>query len=388
MLHMKVIVLGLGIMGSATAYTLSRRGHQVIALDANERGHQLGSSHGKTRITRQAYFEAPEYVPLLKRSYELFRELESETGKTLLTECGGLFIGDDPNTNLVESCKRSADIHSIAYEIMTGAQINKRFPCFALPESYYGLFEPTAGFLHAHECLNAYYQRASELGAVLHFEEPAITWSATKGGVRVKTPIAEYSGDALVVTAGPWAPRLLSSLELPLHPLRVFFSYFQTPHPEKFTPDKCPIYCISEQGVFHYGFPYEPGGGMKIAHHGSARFSVQQTGNQICTPESCDRTVHPHEVEALREKLNGYLPGAGGEHASSTVCLYTMTPDENFIIDRDDTSSNVVYGCGFSGHGFKMGSVVGEVLADMVTTGSTRHSIDFLSARRFATQSV
>jgi sarcosine oxidase len=270
---------------------------------------------------------------------------------------------------------------------MTGAEINKRFPCYALPDSYFGLYEPTAGFVHASECLLACDQRAAELGADMHFSEPAVAWSATKSGVTVKTNSTQYQADKLVITAGPWASKLLSSLALPLHVLRVFYSYFQTPHPKRFTSDKCPIYCITERGVFHYGFPYEPGAGMKIAHHGSALFSVQNASNQICTPESCDRTVHPHEIERLRNKLNSYLPGAGGDNVSNTVCLYTMTPDENFVIDFDDTSKNVVYGCGFSGHGFKFGSVMGEILSDLATVGSTKHEIDFLSASRFASVS-
>jgi sarcosine oxidase len=385
---MKAIVVGLGIMGSAAAYHLARRGCEVIALDANARGHALGSSHGRTRIVRQAYFEAPEYVPLLKRAYDLWHELEKESGRKLLELCGGLFIGDSAHATLVEDAKHSADLHAIPYELLTGAEIRKRFPCFNIPDSYCAVYEPGAGLCYADECLAAHDDMAQKHGAQLRFNEPVVSWHATAGGVTVKTPAAEYHGDILVITAGPWAPNVLSELSLPLHVLRVFFSYFETRQPEKFMPDRCPIYCISEEGCFYYGFPFEQGGGMKIAHHGSARFSVQHAGNQICTPETADRIVHEHEVELMRSKLDECLPGAAGNCVSSTVCLYTMTPDEQFIIEPHAQHKNVVYGCGFSGHGFKFGSVVGELLADLATKGKTDLNIDFLSSKRFAAKAA
>jgi len=381
---MKAIVVGLGIMGSATAYHLARRGCEVIALDANARGHALGSSHGRTRIVRQAYFEAPEYVPLLKRSYELWHELERESGRKLLELCGGLFIGDNAESALIEDCKRSADMHAIPYDLLSGSEIRKRFPCFNIPDSYYAVYEPGAGFCYADECLAAYYEMAEKHGAQLRFNEPAVSWHATADGVTVKTQTAEYEGDVLAITAGPWAPNVLAELSLPLHVLRVFFSYFETKQSEKFTPANCPIYCVSERGCFYYGFPFEQGGGMKIAHHGSERFSVQHTGNQICTPETVDRVVHENEVELMRTKLNSYLPGAAGDYAGSTICLYTMTPDEHFIIETHPKHKNIVYGCGFSGHGFKLGSVVGELLTDLATKGKTDLNIEFLSSKRFA----
>lgn len=383
---MKVIVLGLGIMGSCTAYQLASRGHQVIGIDANEQGHSLGSSHGRTRIIRQAYFEAPDYVPLLKRSYELWEQLENESGSKLLVKCGGLFVADKQDATIVADCKRSADLHNVAYELLSGKEVNERFPCFDFPPKYFAVYEPSAGFLYADTCVKVASEQARKHGAELHYSEPAISWIATDHGVSVKTAKAEYHADALVITAGPWAPDVLEKMSLPLHVVRVYFSYFSTPQADKYAADKCPIYCVSEDGCFHYGFPYEEGGGMKIAHHGSARFSVQSATNQICTPATCDRTVHPEETESVRQKLNSYLPGAGGDHVSSSVCLYTMTPDEHFIIDTETNNKRVVYGCGFSGHGFKFGSVVGEILADLATSRATRHQIDFLSARRFATE--
>lgn len=368
-----VIVVGLGAMGSAAAYHLCKRGHRVLGLDTHPRLHKEGSSHGRSRIIRQAYAEAPEYVPLVQRAYELWRELEEESGRTLLTVTGGLNMGRRDGA-VVGGIIRSAQQHDLPYEKLFPEEVAARFPGFDLPDDLMAAFDPLAGILAPEECVAAHLNLAIESGAELHHEEPVRRWEAGEAGARVETEVRAYEADRLIVTAGPWAPELLSDIDLPLSVERVVNVHFDCPRPDLFGADRFPLYTLDVQEGSYYGFPLLPGQGVKIGRH---------DGGEVCTPHSIRRSIGREEIEVLRSVLDKYLPGAAGAVKWALTCMYTNTPDRNFVIDLHPEHDNVAFGCGFSGHGFKFASVLGEVLADLVVSGRTEHPIGFLSSSRF-----
>jgi sarcosine oxidase len=366
------IVLGLGAMGSATAYHLARRGARVLGLDAYPRGHTQGSSHGRSRIIREAYFEAPEYVPLVQRAYHLWRALEAESGQALLTLTGGLNLGA-PDSELVTGALASAHQHQLPYGYLTAEEITTRFPGFHPPEGYVAVYEPNAGILAPEVCVGAHLDLAARHGATLRYEEPARRWSAAGAGVRVETAHGVYHAGRLVIAAGPWAADVLADLHLPLTVQRIVNVHFTPARPERFTPAQCPIYILAVPEGDYYGFPALPGQGVKFGRHDIG---------EVCTPETIRRAVSDEEVAALRVVLDRYLPGAGGAVLATLTCMYTNTPDRHFIIDRHPAHEQVVFGCGFSGHGFKFSSAIGEALAELAFDGATKHQIGFLSAGR------
>ncbi|HWE62966.1 MAG TPA: N-methyl-L-tryptophan oxidase [Chloroflexota bacterium] len=368
-----VIVLGLGAMGSAAAAHLARRGRRVLGLDAYARGHANGSSHGRSRIIREAYYEAPEYVPLVQRAYALWRALEEETGRDLLTITGGLNLGR-PAGELVRGAVHSAQVHGLPYEQLTAAEVTGRFPGFRVPETMVAVYEPHAGFLQPEQCVAAHLDVALRHGAELQHETPVVHWSANGDGVRVETARDSYQAARLVITAGPWASEHLANLGLPLQVERIVNVHFEPTRPDLFARERCPIYIWEAPEGSYYGFPALPDQGLKFGRH---------EGGEICTPQTIRRTVDEGEVAALRRVLDTYMPGAAGAVKWTLTCMYTNTPDRHFILDSHPAYPQVVYGCGFSGHGFKFSSAIGEVLADLALAGTTRHDIGFLSARRF-----
>lgn len=369
-----VIVVGLGAMGSATAYHLAKRGYRVLGLDAYTRGHKNGSSHGTTRIIREAYFEAPEYVPLVQRAYVLWREVEAESGRHLLTITGGLNIGT-PESAFVSGARMSAQLHHLPYEELTNADVAGRFPAFRLPDGIVAIFEPTAGILAPEACVFAHLDLAARHGAAIRHGEPARRWSTDGEGVRVETERDSYTASRLVITAGPWAGEVLADVGLPLRVQRIVNVHFAPTAPALFMPERCPVYLMQVPEGDYYGFPALPGEGVKIGRHDIG---------EVTTPHTIRRDVDPEEIAMLRDVLDRYMPGAAGDVLWTLTCMYTNTPDRHFVLDRHPAHGNVVYGAGFSGHGFKFASAIGEVLADLAMEGTTRHDIGFLSAARFA----
>jgi sarcosine oxidase len=369
-----VIVLGLGGMGSATAAHLARRGQRVLGLDAYERLHKRGSSHGDGRIIREAYFEASEYVPLVQRAYQLWRELQAESGRDLLLMTGGLNFGT-PDSEFVTGSLASARQHSLPYEYLNHAEVAERFPGFRLPDHLVAVYEPNAGVLKPEVCMDAYLDLAARHGADLRFSTPATSWSADGVGVRVETQSGSFQAERLVITAGPWAADVLRDLNLPLAVQRVVNVHFEPTTPEHFQPQRCPVYLFQVPEGDYYGFPALPGQGVKIGRHDIG---------EVCTPDTIRRQIDDAEIESLRGVLDRYLPGASGSVIKTLTCMYTNTPDRHFIIDHIPDAPQVVYGCGFSGHGFKFASAIGEVLAELAVDGSTRHDVAFLSPRRIS----
>jgi sarcosine oxidase len=370
-----VIVLGLGAMGSAAAYHAARRGQRVLGLDAHPRGHDLGSSHGRTRMIREAYYEAPEYVPLVQRAYALWRDLEAESGRSLLRITGGLYLGR-PDSELVAGVLASARQHGLAHDELDAAEVTARFPGFRPTEDQIGVYEANAGILEPEACVGAHLDLAARHGAELRHAEAVRRWSPDGDGVRVETEQGSYRADRLVITAGPWAAEVLAELRLPLTVWRLVNAHFEPTRPELFDVARCPVHLLSVPEGLYGGFPALPGQGVKLGRHDIG---------EVCGPHTIRREIDDGEVEELRTVFERYLPGSAGPLLWSFTCMYTMTPDHHFILDRHPQHTQVTYACGFSGHGFKFATVIGEILADLALDGSTRHPIGFLAADRFAT---
>jgi len=374
-----VIVIGLGGMGSAAACHSARRGRRVLGLEQFTPAHDKGASHGKTRVIRQSYYEDPAYVPLLLRAYELWRQIEGETGADLLRETGGLMIGA-PDSDVVRGSLRSAREHGLAHELLDAGEIRRRFPVLQPAAHEVALFERRAGVVRPEAAVTAHLQRAGALGAELHFGETTLGWDEAGGRVVVRTDRGRYEAAQVVVTPGPWAPQLLAGLGVPLEVERQVLYWFDpVGGVEPFLPDRFPIYIWEgADKASPYGFPAldGPAGGVKVAFY-------RTPGIERCTPETIDRAIRPAEIEAMRAAMAARIPALAGRFLAGATCLYTNTPDKNFVIATHPASPRVHVACGFSGHGFKFCSVVGEILADLALDGGTRHPIGLFRPERF-----
>lgn len=376
-----VIVVGLGAMGSATAYHLAKRGRRVLGLEAFAPLHRNGSSHGRTRGIREAYGESPAYVPLVQRAYALWRELEAESGQPLLTITGGVSVaaGDGVGHHANGGQYESAARYGLRIETLTADELMARYPGVRVPQGYHAVYDPHTGFLRPEACVATHLDLAARHGATLRYEEPVRGWAADGDGVRVETDRGTYRADRLAVLAGPWAGRLLADLGLPLEVRRMYNVYFEPTRPELYGADRFPVWGLGVPEGSYYGVPYLPGDGFKIGRHDAG---------EPCTPETARREVSAADIAALREVVETYLPGAVGPVRETATCLYTMTPDGDFIIDRHPTHPQVAYASPCSGHGFKFSAAIGEIMADMATDGAARLPIGFLSASRFAPAAV
>lgn len=369
-----VIVLGVGGMGSAACYELARRGLRVLGLEQFPLVHARGSSHGHTRIIRTAYAEHPGYVPLVKRAFEKWYELEQATGRHLLTECACLNAGP-PGSEHVAGVRASVREHGLAAEELSGEEINRRFPAFKLPPEYSGVLERAAGFLFVEDCVRAHIDAAVSLGAAIHGEEPIREWEADGDGVEVTTEKGTYRASKLIITAGAWATRLLADTGVPLAVMRQTLLWFDVGgRAADFRRDLFPIFIADVPGVAFYGLPAIDSFGVKVARHYGAP--------ELPNPDGVNWSVGGDDVAAMRPLIDAYLPGLGAL-TKGQVCMYTITPDRHFVIDVHPRYPQVSVACGFSGHGFKFAPTVGEVLADLAERGTTRHEIGMFSARRF-----
>ena len=373
------IVIGLGGMGASTAYQLAARGAKVVGFDQYEPAHNRGSSHGASRIIRQAYYEHPSYVPLLLRAYELWRKLERDSGdNNLLQITGGIYLGA-PESNTVSGSLQSAVRYDLPHELLDSAEINRRFPVFKPREHDVAVWEQNAGFVRPELAIHACLQLADRHGATLHFNEPVSAWTVTSAGtVRVSTDRGVYESSSLILTPGAWAEEIFSDIKLPFVVERHVMGWFEPIGGiAPFMPGQFPIYLweIHSQSIF-YGFPAIDGlgGGAKIAMH---------TGGNACTPQSIDRNIHAHDESELREQMASRLPALNGPMLMASTCMYTMTPDQHFVVGLHPLHPQIAIACGFSGHGFKFATVMGEILADLAMTGQTTHPIEFLSPQRF-----
>jgi len=361
-----IAVVGLGAMGSAAALELTRRGLGVIGFDRFTPPHNLGSSHGDSRIIREAYFEHPVYVPMVQRAFELWRELERASGSVLLRSTGGLMIGARDST-LVAGALRSAQLHGLEHSLLSADEIRARYPVLNPQPQMVGVWESRAGVLAPEACVAAQIEQAQRRGATLRFGEPVIRWEADAQHVGVFTAQGHYRAKQLIISAGAWVNSLLPGTPLPVRVERQVLHWFAPARDaDAFAPERCPIHLWQfDGGRFFYGFP-DLGAGVKLAFH---------HGGETTRADGVGRDVAPDEVAALRDALKRFVPAADGPCLSSVVCLYTNAPDEHFWIDRHPAHANVWVASPCSGHGFKFAPVIGEILADLVQRRQARFDL-------------
>jgi sarcosine oxidase len=369
-----VIVIGLGAMGSATAAALARRGAGVLGIEQFGAVHDRGSSHGASRIVRMAYFEHPDYVPLLRRAYAGWARLEAATGRSLITWCGALMIGR-PDGDVVAGTLASARRWGLPHELLDGAAMAEAFPQFVLGADEVAVVERNAGVVHPEDAVRSQLDDAATQGAELRFESVVGGWDIGAGGVVVDAGGARVSARRLVVTAGPWAPRLLAH-RFPLVPVRTVTCHYAPPDAGAFTVERFPAFVWElDAGDSLYGMAEPATNRCKFGFHHR---------RTTTDPDELDRAVSPAETAAMDDRLAGRIPGVAGRCVATTVCMYTMTPDEHFVIGHlPGTDGAVAVAAGFSGHGFKFAPVVGEILADLALDGGTDAPIALFDPTRF-----
>ena len=378
-----VIVIGVGSMGSSACYYLSKRGYKVLGLEQFDITHENGSHTGQSRIIRKAYFEHPDYVPLLSRAYEGWKSLEEETGEQVYFKTGLLYSGRGKD-EIINGVKLSASLYNIPLENLDKNLFEKKFPQFKIPENFETVFEPDAGFVTPEKTIRLYTELSKKYGATIHTNEKLIKWKKEGDGMEIKTNSEIYYCNKLIITAGAWAGKLIPGFANKIKVTRQFLAWIKPKHPQKFSLGNFPCWLIDDENVpgCYYGFPMlstEKFGrpeGLKLAHHHPAT---------ITDPDNVNRTVTNDDIENLKFAMNKYFPGEFDSVLSGKICLYANSPDENFIIDGlPGYEENVFIACGFSGHGFKFVPVVGKILSDLAIDGKTKLPIDFLNASRFS----
>lgn len=366
-----VIVIGLGAMGGAATYHLAKRGVRVLGIDQFAPFHDRGSSHGETRIIRKAYFEHPDYVPLLIRAYELWREMGGDEPWRLFSRRGLLLAGPREG-HVIPGLYRAAEAHGLPLETLSPAELASRYPMFSFPaDCYETAFESDAGLLNIDVCLQAHCDAAEAAGATLLFQQRVVDWACDGESVQVTTEIESYCADKLVICGGAWSASILADLSIPLTVRRKVQLWFAT---EDGRFDSAPVYGVETPEGFFYGFPAITSREIKVAHH---------TGGAIVeNPFTVNRALHEDDVAQVRRFINAHLRGVTDRVTRHSICLYTMTPDEHFILDRHPVHPNVAFAAGFSGHGFKFAPVVGEIMADLTLNGGTKLPAGFLRLDR------
>lgn len=385
-MHTEVVVIGLGAMGAATLYQLARHGVQAVGIDRYTPPHDLGSSHGETRITRCAVGEGDELVPLVCRSHQIWRELEAATGEVLLDTCGflmmapsGVRTGHHGKQDFLRRTTAAAERHGIPHELLDTAGIGARFPAFVLDREE-GYFEPGGGYVRPERCIAAQLSQAAALGATARTGCTVTRIQPQGGGVRIDMAGETLIADRVVVAAGAWAADLLGpSLTPLLVPRRQMLHWFEVADEAPFSHGVCPSYIwmygpASED--YFYGFPSQPGSGVvKVA-------SEQYV--DATHPDRATRSVAPEERTTMfATHVEGRLRGVTSTPGRSAACLYTVTPDSGFIIDGHPVTDRIIVVSPCSGHGFKHSAAIGEAVAELVTTGRTSINLAPFSLKRF-----
>lgn len=367
-----LIVAGVGTHGSATLAEAARRGARVLGIERFLRGHEMGSFVGRTRIIRTTYFEHPGYVPLLRRAWTRWEDLERESGEQLLVRTGGLYLGK-PGSRILAGLHRSIMAHGLSPEYLDATALRRDHPWFR-SDGEVAIYETQAGYLRAELAIAAHLQIAERHGAETRFGDGAVSWDSDDSRtILVRTASgATFRTRALVLTLGAWITRLLPELSLPVVVERIPLFWFEPPRTEVLA--RIPIFIAEIGETDYYGFPYLPDEGFKVAR--------MATGHSV-DPDEIVREVGPREDEAVTQFVRERIPAGAGYIRAAKACMYTNTPDRQFIVDRHPHHDNVVFASACSGHGFKFASVIGEVLSDLAFEGRTRHDISFLSLDRF-----
>ncbi len=366
-----VIVVGVGGMGSATLYHLAKRGLNVLGIDQFQIPHEMGSSHGLTRIIRLAYYEDLSYVPLLRRSYELWGELEREFGEQLFYQTGSIDMGPD-DSDVFRGSLQSCIENDFDHEVLNSKQLSARFPGYRLPAETMAVFQPQGGLLAPERCISAHAELAVGHGALIHTGERVLGWDILPDEqVQVRSDAAVYRAEKLVICGGAWASKLAPGLKGKAVPERQALIWLEPKQPEWFGIERFPVWNGQvDEGRF-YGLPeFNPSGktpGMKLGryHH----------REETCDPDTVDRAVYREDEALLRAFAERYFPDGAGATLNMVVCMFTNTADEHFVLDTLPGARQVSVAAGFSGHGFKMASAVGEVMADLAQRGASRQDI-------------
>lgn len=377
-----VIIIGVGSMGSSACFFLASWGYKVLGIEQFAISHDRGSHSGQSRIIRKAYFEHPDYVPLLNRAYENWKTLEESTGEQVFYRTGLIYFAKK-NHSSIKGIKESASLYNIPVNILDHLSVQEQFPQFDLPLGFENIFEPDAGFITPGKAISIYAEQAIKMGAAIHFNERVLEWEKTNNTFIITTDKEIYRCNKLVITSGARTNKMFPALTQTIKITRQLMAWITPKNPIDFSLNKFPCWMIAddEKPGMYYGFPALPietfgkPGGLKLAYH----YPGQDTD-----PDNVNRHINKEEVDILLYCLEKYLPGCFESILSTQTCLYSNTPDENFIIDfLPGYEKQVAIACGFSGHGFKFVSVVGEILAELIIDGKTKQPIGFLNAKRF-----
>lgn len=378
--HHDVIVLGVGSLGSSTCYHLAKRGVKVLGLDQFDVPHERGSHGGQSRIIRKAYFEHPDYVPLLQRAYALWKTLEDETEEQVYYRTGLLYMGDQGNT-LISGVRESSSLYHIDVIEKNRKEFESDHPQFKLPDHYRTLLEPDAGFLLPEKSIRLHIRMAEHHGAVIRSNQKVISWNETTTGVSVITDSDTFTADKLVITAGPWAGKLIPELEDDLVVSRQVLAWVMPKDPSAFALGNFPCWTLADdahESIF-YGFPILSGSGfegpigLKLAHHAQG---------SPTDPDGMDLLPSAEDENLLIDFLHQFMPQGYEQMIAMKTCRYTNSKDENFILDQLPGYDKVFVATGCSGHAFKFSSVIGEIMADLAMLGKSSLPIDFLNASR------
>ncbi|AMN41054.1 N-methyl-L-tryptophan oxidase [Rhodoplanes sp. Z2-YC6860] len=367
-----VIVVGLGAIGSATLRVLARRGVKVLGIERFALGHDRGSSHGETRMIRLGYFEHPSYVPLLRRTYALWRELEAEAGHKLLHITGIAEMGL-PDSDVVAGTLAASQLHDLPHEVLSAKHAMARFPAFRLPDDFVCVVQPDGGFVAVEAAMTAMVDQAKAAGAEIWSETMVQALTPTGRGVRVATSRGDVEAASAIIAAGPWISRLAP--DLPLRVTRQVMTWFEPREPALLELGRFPVFLMRTPHGNHYGFPSVDGSLVKIAKHHHLDETVDA--------ETVDRAVSLQDEAAVRAAVAAHIPAADGPIARAKTCLYTVTPDHDFIIDLLPGAPSVTVASACSGHGFKFAPVMGEILADLAISRRTAHDIGRFRLSRF-----
>lgn len=366
-------------MGSAALYHLAQRGVRVCGIDQFGRAHDKGSSHGETRIIRKAYLEHPNYVPLLDRAYQLWGDLEAKSGEELFVRCGLLALGH-ASSRVIRGQEACYAEHDLPHEVLEEDDLRRRYPALAVGDGWRAYLDPLGGFLRVEDCVRQHLHLAQQYGATLHMNERVISWQADGDGVRIETDKRQIFTARLVLSTGPWAAPELRSLGVHTQVVRKVLFWYEGDGVESYHLGKLPCFLVGEddsENTF-YGFPALEPWGLKVADHNV------MMDKMVGDPLKINRALEADDEAPVRHFIERFFPQLRARRSRYAVCMYTMTPDEHFVVDIHPECDAVVLAAGFSGHGFKFSSVMGEILAELALEGDTRQPIDFLRLSRFA----
>jgi monomeric sarcosine oxidase len=369
-----VIVIGAGAMGMAAGFHAADKGASTLLIDSFDPPHERGSHHGDTRIIRHAYAMHEAYVPLALQAQRLWEELERETGTELNRKIGLLRVCERGAPSLCMQ-EKFADAYGIPLERIDAAEMSYRWPGMTFRGDEEGCYEPQGGLLYSEACIRAYRSLALSRGAVLRTDEPVLAISSEAGPVAVTTAKGGYEADRLIVCAGVWASRLLAGLGLPIRPIRKPIAWFRAESP-LYDAGTFPAFTYNVPTGEYFGIPGDAASGLKIGRH---------DGGRPADPDTVERRfgAYSEDEAELRSFLRDYMPGANGSLVRGSICMYAMTADEHFVIDRHPADERVWLACGFSGHGFKFASAVGQMMADLAIRGETALDRSPFSLARF-----